>query len=242
LAKVELRECPGNISGLRTPPEHAISEEEQALLWRTLESIPEAYREPLVLYYRLGRSMREVAQALELSEDAVKQRLSRGRRMLRREVAAFVEENLARSGPKKAFTVGTLGMLRAPGPAGAGSLGSVLGPVLGFVGGLFGTWASVRNTRSPRERRHMIRMASRVWLYVLGFLAVQTVVGVYFRSVFLSLWWQLSTWSFYLVVLVVIIVRSNGRQRQIQMENGTYVGRPQRGAGNQEPESGKVQE
>jgi RNA polymerase sigma factor (sigma-70 family) len=60
------------------PAEQAISNEELAILWRSLERIPEIYREPLVLFYREHQSVVAVAQSLEMSEDAVKQRLSRG--------------------------------------------------------------------------------------------------------------------------------------------------------------------
>src|SRR5262245_17577827 len=65
------------------PAEQAVSHEEEALVWRTLEQMPESYREPLVLFYREEQSVAEVAAALGLSEDAVKQRLSRGRGMVR---------------------------------------------------------------------------------------------------------------------------------------------------------------
>src|SRR5262245_55601243 len=34
------------------PPERVITNEEEAILWRSLERIPETYREPLVLFYR----------------------------------------------------------------------------------------------------------------------------------------------------------------------------------------------
>ncbi|HJS56463.1 MAG TPA: sigma-70 family RNA polymerase sigma factor, partial [Vicinamibacteria bacterium] len=81
-------------SKLPSPLEEVISREQQAVLWRSLEAIPETYREPLVLFYRESRSVARVAEALELSEDAVKQRLSRGRQMLKEQVAAFVESAL----------------------------------------------------------------------------------------------------------------------------------------------------
>ncbi len=59
-----------------------MKEEEQTLLWQALETVPETYRETLVLYYREQRSVEHVANELDLSEDAVKQRLSRGRKLL----------------------------------------------------------------------------------------------------------------------------------------------------------------
>ena len=64
------------------PPDQVIGEEEKAILWRSLERIPEIYREPLVLFYREHQSIEAVARDLELTEDAVKQRLSRGRKLL----------------------------------------------------------------------------------------------------------------------------------------------------------------
>lgn len=59
------------------PSEQAISREQEAILRRSLEKIPELYREPLILYYRENQSVEQVALALDLTEDAVKKRLSR---------------------------------------------------------------------------------------------------------------------------------------------------------------------
>ena len=81
------------------PSEQAISREEEAIMWRSLERVPELYREPLILFYRQHQSIEHVAVALDLSEDAVKQRLSRGRKLLQDEVRAFVENSLRRTAP-----------------------------------------------------------------------------------------------------------------------------------------------
>ena len=75
-----LDHAPESHSAEPLPVEYTISQEEQAILWRSLEKIPEIYREPLVLFYREQKSIEAVAECLELSEDAVKQRLSRGRK------------------------------------------------------------------------------------------------------------------------------------------------------------------
>ncbi len=93
------------------PLDHTITNEEAAILWRSLERIPEIYREPLVLFYREHQSIEAVAQSLDLSEDAVKQRLSRGRKLLQEQILAFVEGALERTRPEKAFTLGVLGAL-----------------------------------------------------------------------------------------------------------------------------------
>lgn len=97
------------------PAEQAITREEEAILWRSLEQIPELYREPLVLFYREHQSIEKVAATLELTEDNVKQRLSRGRKLLHDNVMAFVEGTLERSNPGRAFTLGVLAALPALG-------------------------------------------------------------------------------------------------------------------------------
>jgi RNA polymerase sigma factor (sigma-70 family) len=95
------------------PADQTISNEEQAILWRSLERIPEIYREPLVLFYREHQSIEAVAHSLNLTGDTVKQRLSRGRRLLHEQVLAFVEGALERTNPGKVFTIGVLAALPA---------------------------------------------------------------------------------------------------------------------------------
>lgn len=162
------------------PTEQAVSNEEAALLWRSLEKIPETYREPLVLFYRERQSIEMVAQSLDLSEDAVKQRLSRGRKILEEGMAAFVETTLTRSAPTRAFTVAvlaalpafslsasaaTIGATAAKGStaASAATIVSVLnilvGPIIGIAGAWLGVKASINATRTPRERKYMVRQA-----------------------------------------------------------------------------------
>jgi RNA polymerase sigma factor (sigma-70 family) len=93
------------------PPDQVISDEEKAILWRSLERIPEIYREPLVLFYREHQSIEAVAQDLGLSEDAVKQRLSRGRKVLQEQFLVFVAGALKQTSPGKAFTLGVIAAL-----------------------------------------------------------------------------------------------------------------------------------
>ncbi len=93
------------------PPDQVISDEEKTILWRSLERIPEIYREPLVLFYREHQSIEAVAQDLELSEDAVKQRLSRGRKLLQEQFLAFVAGALKQTAPDKTFTLGVIAAL-----------------------------------------------------------------------------------------------------------------------------------
>jgi RNA polymerase sigma factor (sigma-70 family) len=160
------------------PGEQAVTREEEELLWRAVERIPETYREPLVLFYREWQSVESVARALDLTEDAARQRLSRGRKLLESELAAFVESTLSRTAPGRAFTIGvlaalpafalsakaaTVGAAAAKGSATGVSagilsyLGAALGPVIGMAGAYYGVKASLNSTRTPRERQFIIR-------------------------------------------------------------------------------------
>jgi RNA polymerase sigma factor (sigma-70 family) len=161
------------------PVESAMRSEEQAILWRSLARIPETYREPLVLYYREQQSIERVAQSLELSEDAVRQRLSRGRKLLHEEVLAFVEGALERSSPGAAFTLAVVAALPALGTStaataavagataaqGSGVAKSMaLGAVaLAVVGPLVGAASSVLAVQSSLAAAPTARERAIVW-------------------------------------------------------------------------------
>ncbi|MGP8198015.1 MAG: RNA polymerase sigma factor [Limisphaerales bacterium] len=93
------------------PSERVMSREEEAILWHCVARIPEIYREPLVLFYREHQSIERVAGALELSEDVVKQRLARGRKLLQEQALAYVEGALQNTNPGHALTVSVLAAL-----------------------------------------------------------------------------------------------------------------------------------
>jgi hypothetical protein len=74
---------------------------------------PGHYREPLIFFYREHQSVETVAENLELSVDAVKQRLSRGRKLLQEQYMAFIEGALRRTNPGRTFTLAVLESLPA---------------------------------------------------------------------------------------------------------------------------------
>jgi len=171
------------------PSQIAMSREEEAMLRATLDQLPETYREPLVLFYRGGQSVREISEALRLSEDVVKQRLSRGRAMLREAVREKVESALSLSRPGAAFTVAVLAAIpaftstaQAAGTGlvvakGAGAaLGSGLFSVLGgMFFGVFGAWMGMKSSldraESDRERRLIVRVAVWTIAMIASFMA-----------------------------------------------------------------------
>lgn len=150
--------------------------EEKALLWEALDKVPETYREPLILYYREHQSIEHVACELDLSESAVKQRLSRGRKILQEKMMTFVEDALAKSKPGAIFTMGVMAALTTMAPpakaatvgATAVKVGSVfkwatiiafVASVSGFVSAFFGLKSSLAKSRTRRERRHVVKVA-----------------------------------------------------------------------------------
>lgn len=115
-----------------TPLDTTLDRETQGLVRAALAEVPDAYREVLVLYYVHGRSVAEVASGLGISEDLVKQRMSRGRRALRASIEARVEGALETLGPSKGFTAAVMvavsaAMVREAAAAGtAGAAGKVI--------------------------------------------------------------------------------------------------------------------
>lgn len=173
------------------PQEQAISDEEQALLWRSIAHIPLAYREPLVLFYREQQSIEAVAAALNLSEEATRQRLSRGRKLLQERIAQFVEGALTRSAPGTAFTLAVVAALPATSSSASAAvigataakggtlaksagfaavLSTLAGLLLGFAGTYLGYRIGSETKRTPRERALLHRQMRDVALGLAVFL------------------------------------------------------------------------
>ncbi len=221
------------------PGDRLEREDETALVWRAIESIPIDYREVLVLHYREQVEAAELSGVLGISESAVRQRLSRARAMVRREVADLVERGLRQTRPSPAFTVAVMAALPALTPkvatAAVGgsaavksagslfSLGVLIGPVIGLLGGLFGTWLSIKNTDTATERRFMVRYAVVVWLMVCLFLAALAVASMLLRErlepkAFIAV--EAAMLLIYVGLLIPVVVWGNRRQRAIRREQG----------------------
>lgn len=228
------------------PDASVITAEDAALVWRSLAEIPETYREPLVLYYREQQSITEVATALDVSVDAIKQRLSRGRSMLREQVQQLVEGNLRRSRPGAALTVAimtglashkaawaasaTAGGVTLSKTVAATSVGAIAGPVIGTVGGLagawLGTWIPAQMAATKRERDYILR--NGFWalfasfLFTIAILATNLLLAMFpiTRSVIVMLvvGYGVATLSF-VCYIVVSARRMNQRLREIRAES-----------------------
>jgi len=108
-------------------PDEAVSRaDDEALTWRALESVPELYRETLVLYYRQHESIEHVAVLLDVTEETVRQRLSRGRKALQDQVLSLLGSTLTRTVPAVAFTASVMSALPVM-PIAAAAGGAALG-------------------------------------------------------------------------------------------------------------------
>lgn len=84
------------------PGERLDADQREAALWRALDALDPDDREVLVLYYREGRAIREVARLLELPEPTARKRLSRARDRLRDGVEDRLHVHLERRRPRAA--------------------------------------------------------------------------------------------------------------------------------------------
>lgn len=174
------------------PVANVMSAEQQQLVWNALAEIPENYREPMILFYREEQSVRRVAEALDLSTDAVKQRLARGRKMLHAQMVTTVEETLIASKPSENFAGAV--MMSLGGGGKATLVGTVAKATSFFSGGSGIFWLSlaqlpmagwlaqmsVKEARSDAERALVIRHLVICTLSLLPLIALASMY-IYFR-------------------------------------------------------------
>ncbi|QDU49806.1 hypothetical protein [Gimesia panareensis] len=86
-------------------------------------------------------------------------------------------------------------------------IGSIGGILLGVLGGMLGTWCSIRNTSGPRERAFMVRTAAVMWLLISFFLLL---------LYFLAEPWNRLIWIPYTIALTTGIHYCNRRQQSIR--------------------------
>ncbi len=232
------------------PSGQAVSREEEALLWRALAGLPEIYREPMVLFYRERQSVSEVAAGMDLSVDTVKQRLSRGRAMLREEMAALVESTLSRTRPSARFAAGVLAALpfalpsaagaaitgggvvgKAAGPAATTAasgigLAAIIGPAIGLSIGLLSARLVGMSARSPQERAMIVRHGTRIVVFCFVMSVALAVTMSQVGKVYpISPGWLVLGVFAWIGVLLGTILRGSFQMRdeaaRIRVETGT---------------------
>ena len=168
-----------------------VAREEADALAGALDALPDDTREVLTLFYREGQSVAQVAALLDVTEDAVKKRLSRARATLRQALLDSVGRTLSATAPAAAFTAAVLSGLTVAAPATASAsvlaasqgaahagivakllllLASVLPGALGGVAGVLGgTRHLTRAARDDEERLGVRRFRLVASLVVIVF-------------------------------------------------------------------------
>ena len=90
-----------------------------------------------------------------------------------------------------------------------GWIGGIIGCVIGLAGGVIGTYCSIRNTDSPRERAFMVKMGIVCWVGAIAFLALLLLLPGPWRHLL---------WAPYGILLPVFIIQCNKRQARIRRE------------------------
>ena len=217
-------------------------EEESEFLWKTLSRIPQPYRETLVLFYRQEQSTAQVALAMETTEAAVRQRLTRGRQMLRDEVAALLERNIAGTSPSPQFTMQVVAALPALAAQSAGIAATAKGsaavksaglltvimtaaaPILALTNMVFGTWKDVHDARSPRHRRLVKQTWALIWTDLITWVVCANLllrIGISRGWDTPTLTWIMSigaTW--FTIAFFTIITLSKWRVDKVLAEEG----------------------
>jgi hypothetical protein len=174
-----------------------LAAEDRRVVTEGLDRLPDEAREVLLLFYREEQSVAQVATLLDLSEGAVKQRLSRARVALRKDLLDQLGDSLTRTAPGSAFTIAVMAALpltiplsasaaavagkMTPAAASTGSWAWLLwvtapfaGAVLGLIGGVWGIVHRARKqhalARDDRERRELRWMAHTQFAGMLVFL------------------------------------------------------------------------
>lgn len=182
VARARVDELLPEVADDRPDPSELLSErEERRLVAEALAELSDEAREVIILYYREGQSVAQVADLLEMTPAAVKQRLSRGRRRMRESVAERLGPLLVRTAPSAAFTAAVLTGLNAAAPSvaasaamgtaatvGGASLSAKLGiatvgVLVGASGGILGVLYGLRGEfrkADEVERRQLRRFAA----------------------------------------------------------------------------------
>lgn len=91
-----------------------------------------------------------------------------------------------------------------------------VGCFIGLLGGILGTYVSIKNSTGPRERAFIIKASLLCWIFVVGFLAALFLAPPFWR-------WVL--WSLYILLLLWGIIAMNKAQSRIRSAEENSVRR-----------------
>jgi RNA polymerase sigma-70 factor (ECF subfamily) len=218
------------------------------MLRQTLEELPAAHREGLVLFYLEGKSGEEAAAALGISEAAFRVRLHRARGLLREQLETKLEASLRELRPAKSLVPAVMAAVlvstsakaaTAGGTLAAGACAKVLaalgktficswlGSLVSVVGALpsvaFTSWVGGVERRNYREpygfRARMHRDFYRS--FVWGYVLLVVLAAVFARYAVAA--WGIRGLHLFLVTLLVALTLISARSLTIA-RNPFHIG------------------
>ncbi len=90
-----------------------------------------------------------------------------------------------------------------------GTIGAIVGSVVGLLGGVVGTYFTIKNTNGPRERAFAVRASAITWFAVTAFLVALFLTPAPYR------FWL---WAPYGILLALGIRVWNRKQARIREE------------------------
>ncbi len=95
----------------------------------------------------------------------------------------------------------------------AGIIGAIIGGVIGFGGGVVGTYFSITNTNGPLERAFMVKASAIAWIAIIVFILLLLILPQPYSYLM---------WIPYGILLPWGITKCNKKVAELrQRENGT---------------------
>ena len=179
-----------------------VDAEDRARLAAAVEALPEDSREAVMLFYREGQSVAQVASLLDLREEAVRQRLSRARALLRDALLDTLGEQLVATAPREKFCAGVMAALPSAGPAtgvaaalrwtllgksAAAFVGPGVGMASAIAGLLWGHRRSMKRAKDDEERDGLVKLKNATLVLMVATCTL-TVPLLKWRAAMLGLW------------------------------------------------------
>jgi len=91
----------------------------------------------------------------------------------------------------------------------ASYIGAIIGCTIGLIGGIIGTYCSIRNTNGPKERAFMVKASVMVWVGIVLFLGLMFALPNPYRYFM---------WIPYSVLLPLGVICGNKMHQKIRQE------------------------
>ena len=90
-----------------------------------------------------------------------------------------------------------------------GIIGGIVVSIIGLIGGIIGTYFSIKNTNGPQEKAFMIKITILGWIGIIVFLVLMSLLPSQYKFYL---------WIPYGIILPIVIIKGNKIQAKIRQE------------------------